>query len=67
MLMEHSQRHEPGLPPVAAMASVVRRGVVAPAVSDVDVLEVAAVEGAPSTAVSEMLALQRSGDTARGD
>jgi hypothetical protein len=67
MLMERSHRREPGLPPVAAMASVVRRGAVAPAVSDVDVLEVAAVEGAPSTAVSEMLALQRSGDTARGD
>lgn len=67
MFMERSRSHEPGLPPVAAMASLVRRGVVARAASRVDVLDVAATEGAPSTAVSDMLALQRSGDTTRGD
>ncbi len=67
MLMERSRSHEPVLPPSAAMASLVRRGVVAPAASGVDVLEVAAIEGAPSTAVSDMLALQRSSDTTRGD
>jgi hypothetical protein len=67
MLMERSRSHEPVLSPSSAMASLVRRGVVAPAASGVDVLEVAAIEGAPSTAVSDMLALQRSSDTTRGD
>ena len=65
--MERRRQHQPPLAPLEAMANLVRLGAVAPAVSDVGVLDVAATDGAPSTAVSDMLALQRSGDTARGE
>jgi hypothetical protein len=65
--MERRRQHEPPPAPLEAMANLVRLGAVAPAVGDVGVLDVAATDGAPSTAVSDMLARQRSGDTARGE
>jgi hypothetical protein len=67
MSMERRRRHHLPPAPLEAMANLVRLGAGAPAVSGVGVLDVAATGGEPSTAVSEMLAVQRSGDTARGE
>jgi hypothetical protein len=57
MLMERRREHQTSPPPREAMAELVRLGVVQPAASDVSVLDVVAIDGAPSTAASDMLAL----------
>ncbi|HEX4109554.1 MAG TPA: hypothetical protein VHX88_15565 [Solirubrobacteraceae bacterium] len=64
--MESSTNRPAPRPSAIAVADLTRRGILLPPEHDRDALETATNEGPATTLVSEMLALQRGGDTARG-